>query len=254
MFTLHRIYVAVSLGIIVFATFQFLQIVGLFNLISLDDQYLLQFTVKPLILFFFGLLQLGILIWIFIKYNQYLKSVNDYNSAKKEGKALVNPFYDGLGAVKKRASAGRRAGAYRQNATQLFDELSSNDKSDSVTYLLYIYKSKRLGNSWKHLCLQTSEEKLGKVFSWPFKYRYNEKLSLDENTSKYKSRYRLSFGVIILSPVYQIVTNLAYISGVSARFMESLWHMWHYLFAILFLIDIFLTGHMLKQTSGKSIF
>ena len=237
-------------GVIIFATFQFLQIVGLFNFISLDDQYLLQFTVKPLILFFFGLLQFGILIWISIKYNLYLKSVNDYNSAKKESKAFVNSFND----VINRASAGRRAGVYRQNATQLFDELSSNDKSDSVTYLLYIYKSKRLGNSWKHLCLQTSEEKLGKVFSWPFTYRYSEKLSLDENTSKYKSRYRISFAVVILSPVYQIVTNLAYISGVSARFMESLWHMWHYLFAILFLIDIFLTGHMLKQTSGKSIF
>ena len=132
----------------------------------------------------------------------------------------------------------------------------SEERARYVTNLFIIYFSVKSGKGWHEIppkaLGRSANGKNAKIFSWPFTYTYEEKLSWDENISKFKSRYYLCLSITILSPIYNVVINLAYLLGLSAKAMEFLWQ-YPYLFSIIFLVDIILTGNMLRQTSGDSI-
>ena len=232
-----RLYVVTSLGVIGFATFQFLQIIGLFSILNLQNQFTLQFQIKPWLFLLFGILQCALLLIIGRNY-LWLKKYNH-----KEAN------------IKLRAEKNAR-----------WRSLRSSEHAKNVTDLFSIYYRLNDGSNWNDIFPKpqpaswhrdgrqrfAADNSMSKVFAWPFTYRYKERLSYHENISKVKSRYYLCLGITVLSPVYQVVINLAYLLGLSARTMEWLWQYPRF-FSVFFLIDIILTGNMLRQTSGNSI-
>jgi len=245
MIKLKRLYVVCSLVVVLFATFQFLQVVGLFPVLSLQNQFTLQFQVKPGLFLLFGILQCAILFSIHRKY-RWIKDSQKIMMERLDHAISANTTHSLIDA----ASILRDTRIKRRSNRR---DLSSNEHSKNVSSLFNIYYRRKSGNSWYDIHPKPeSNDKGAKIFSWPFTYTYNEKLSWDENISKFKSRYYLCLAITILSPFYQVVINFAYIFGLSARAMECLWQ-YPYLFSIVFLLDIILTGNMLRQTSGDTI-
>ena len=181
--------------------------------------------------------------------DEYKKNVNELSRTKlnspEEGAALYTIM------IENDRQSKRYSGLKSVNK-----ELMSNKHSKYVTNLFSIYYSVKSGKRWHDIHPNAvgrgANGKNAKIFHWPFTYRYKEKLSWDENISKFKSRYYLCLAITILSPIYHVVINFAYLLGLSAKAMEYLWQ-YPYLFSIVFLLDIILTGNMLRQTSGDSI-
>ena len=262
MIKLKRLYVVCSLGIVLFATFQFLQIVGLFSVLSLQNQFILQFKVKPGLFLLFGILQCAILVSIRKKYLHRRELRKDYesndeykNNVNELSRTKLNSPEEGAALYTIMIENDRQSKRY-SGLKSVNKELMSNKHSKYVTNLFSIYYSVKSGKRWHDIHPNAvgrgANGKNAKIFHWPFTYRYKEKLSWDENISKFKSRYYLCLAITILSPIYHVVINFAYLLGLSAKAMEYLWQ-YPYLFSIVFLLDIILTGNMLRQTSGDSI-
>jgi len=248
---LKRLYVGTSLTIVAFATFQFLQIFPAFSVLTLQNQYILQFKVKPGLFLLIGILQCVILVSIRSNYLHLRKleredtelwSTLSRTKMKSEEEASV--LFSMLKNWKQRKNIRRNKGSVSKKHTKY------------VTNLFIIYYSVKSGKRWHDISPNAlgrgANGKNAKIFSWPFTYTYEEKLSWDENISKFKSRYYLCLAITILSPIYHVVINLAYLLGLSAKAMEFLWQ-YPYLFSIIFLLEIILTGNMLRQTLGDSI-
>ena len=252
--TLKRIFVGFSLGTIIVATFQFLQIIGLLSLLSLKNQYLLQFQVKPWFGLILGILQFAILVSIRNKYLQHRKREKAHLSFRKTKRSKLLRGYGFTERMDDKIVASRV-------------ELYSNEQSKRVCSIFSIWEDKKDKNGWynvfppptdgdivvrKRVDFNSNQYVLPKVFPKPFTYQFKEKLSWDQNISKVKFRYYLYSAITILSPIYHVVINFAYLLGMTAKAMELLWQ-YPSLFSIVFLLEIIFTGNILSQTSGDSI-
>ena len=85
-----RLYVVTSLGVIGFVTFQFLQIIGLFSILNLQNQFTLQFQIKPWLF-----CSLNLAMCTVVNYWQELSLVEKYNHKEANIKLRAEKTPDG---------------------------------------------------------------------------------------------------------------------------------------------------------------
>lgn len=256
LFSVNRLLKLSCIAFILLPTFQFIQLWHKSPFLSIETQFNLQFEYRPPLNFFFGVIQFIALLIILQKYNIHQNNVSEYTTFRKSR----------LGKLAEGYLSNQGKGTPQvEKIVRSSDALQVNEKSKNVTSLLEIRRKKNEGG-WLHVFPRPhatdrlvrkrtggqNEYLLPKVFSFPVAYRFKEKKTWDQNINRAKYRYYLYFSIVFFAPIYQILINTAYITGMPAQATEWLWNVDSRLFSLLFLFEIFLNFVLLRSISGAS--